>query len=95
MSQQSWGIIFGVIAGLLGYAVVLKTNRTVNVFVLVSAIALTTFWDVAFVVRWATSANTTPETWTSWFVFDFVLIRALHLLNYQEVRIPRINGKGG
>lgn len=94
MPQQAWGGIFATSSLLLGTAL-WRDHRQTFIVALIFAIVLTTFWDAAFVVRWATSGNTTPETWTSWFAFDFLLVRSLRLLNYQEVRIPRINGKAG
>jgi hypothetical protein len=38
------------------------------------AFTLTTGWALAFVVRYLTSTTTTPETWVSWAVFDFLLL---------------------
>ncbi len=51
-------------------------------------------WGLAFVIRWLTSASTTPETWVSWAVFDYLVVRALVLLDYLEIRVPRERADG-
>lgn len=86
--QRSWGIVFAVTASLLGIACMKLKKRWLAIIALSVALAVTTTWDAAFVVRWLTSPNTTPETWVSWAVFDYLLLRALMLLGYEEVRIP-------
>jgi hypothetical protein len=89
MPQRPWGAIFTVTAALLAAAVRQAGPRRLAVTALTVAIMLTTTWAGAFVVRWLTSPNTTPETWVSWLVFDWLLIRSAALLDYEEVRIPR------
>lgn len=92
MPQQGWGAVFAVIAALLLAAVWRFRLRWLSVTALTCAFMLTTAWGGAFVVRWLTSSSTTPETWVSWFVFDYLVIRAVALLDYEEVKIPRGDG---
>lgn len=94
MPQAAWGAVFAVVALLLAAAVWYHTRR-LSVAALSTALAVTTCWFAGFVVRWATSSATTPETWVSWAVFDFVLLRALTLLGYEEVRVPAPPPQGG
>lgn len=89
MPQSAWGGIFAGVTVLLAGAVRCPHWRWLAVTALTAAFMVTTCWALAFVVRWLTSPNTTPETWVSWMVFDYVLIRAAGLLDYREVKIPR------
>ncbi len=89
MPQHAWGAVFAVIAALLTAAIWRPARRWLSVLALTAAFMVTTAWGLAFVVRWLTSSSTTPETWTSWAVFDYLVIRAVALLDYLEVRIPR------
>lgn len=86
--QRTWGALFAITAAMLGTAVRLPSLRWLSVAALSVALAITTTWLAAFVIRWLTSGNTTPETWVSWAVFEYLLIRALILLGYKEVRVP-------
>jgi hypothetical protein len=86
MPQDAWGTVFAVTSALLLAAVARHGSRRLAVLALSAGIAITTFWCAAFVVRWLTSPNTTPETWVSWCVFDFVLLRALLLLGSRSAR---------
>lgn len=80
MPQQAWGALFAVLAGLLACAVWRHRSRWLTVTALAAAIAVTTAWCAAFVVRWLTSSNTTPETWVSFAVIDYLLLRTITLL---------------
>jgi hypothetical protein len=91
MPQRAWGAVFAVVAALLGSAVSRYGWRWLCVLALSAGLAITTFWATAFVIRWLTSASTTPETWASWAVFDFLLLRALSLLGYREVPAPPLH----
>jgi hypothetical protein len=66
-------------------------HRWLSVVALSLSMTTTTTWFAAFIIRWLTSSSTTPETWVSWAVFDFLLLRALLLLGYEEVRIRHRN----
>lgn len=88
LPQQAWGGCFAVTSILLGAAMWQYRHRWLSGVALSCALAITTTWFAAFMIRWLTSASTTPETWVSWAVFDFLLFRALMLLGYGEVRVP-------
>jgi hypothetical protein len=91
MPQDVWGVMFTVVSVLLAAGAYLHRRRGFRwlpVTALSAALAITTCWCAGFVVRWATSPDTTPETWVSWAIFDFILLRALALLDYEEVRVP-------
>lgn len=88
MPQRAWGALFAVTAVMLGAAVRLYSRRWLSVIALSAALAITTTWTAAFLIRWATSQSTTPETWVSWAVFEYLLVRALVLLGYREVKVP-------
>src|SRR5579859_866830 len=64
MPQQAWGACFAVVT--CGLAAALWKGaryRWVSVLALSLGLAITTTWTAAFVIRWLTSGNTTPETW--------------------------------
>lgn len=89
MPQSAWGACFAVVAALLAAALARRRWRWLSVTALTAAFMLTTGWGLAFVVRWATSDSTTPETWVSWACFDYLILRAIILLDFEEVRVPR------
>lgn len=71
-----WGVLFTVAgAALAAAAWQLGRRRWVVIAALVPAFTLTTGWMLSFVVRYLTSPSTTPETWVSWALFDFLLIK--------------------
>ena len=90
MPQRAWGTLFAVTAVMLGTAVRLYSWRWLSVTALSFGLAITTTWLAAFIIRWATSSSTTPETWVSWAVFEYLLIRALASLGYKEVKVPDV-----
>lgn len=70
-----WGVLFVAAGAALGLSAWQFTRRRwIVVGALTVAFTLTTGWALAFVVRYVTSTNTTPETWVSWMVFDFLLL---------------------
>jgi hypothetical protein len=77
LPQQAWGGAFTAVCALLAAAAVLPGRRWLPVPALAAGVAITTFWSAAFIIRWATSPDTTPVTWVSWAVFDLILLRAL------------------
>lgn len=79
MRQQAWGGLFLGLAAVLACAAWRHGSRWLAVTGLTAGIAVTTFWCAAFIVRWATSASTTPETWVSFAAFDYLLLRTLTL----------------
>ena len=72
---QTWGALFLLSGAGMGLAVWQFERRWTVIASLTVAFTLTTGWALAFVVRYLTSPNTTPETWVSWAVFDFLLLR--------------------
>lgn len=86
MPQGAWGVLFAAVSAFLGAAAWPRPPRWLPVAALSAGLAVTTCWCAAFVIRWATSPNTTPETWVSWALFDYVLLRALALLDREEGR---------
>lgn len=78
MPQQAWGAQFAVVAAFLAVAAAARgRHRWLTVIALSLGLAITTTWVAAFVIRWLTSASTTPETWVSWAVFEYLLVQAL------------------
>lgn len=76
MPQQAWGAQFAGVAVILAVAA-LRPGRWLSVIALSLGLAITTTWLAAFVIRWLTSTSTTPETWVSWAVFEYLLLWAL------------------
>jgi hypothetical protein len=73
-TARAWGVVF-LLAGLGMAAAAWRFDRRWAVTAaLTAAFTLTTGWMLAFVVRYLTSGDTTPETWVSWAVFDFLLL---------------------
>ena len=73
---QVWGILFllsGAAMGLAAWG--FARWRWLVISALTAAFTLTTGWACAFVARYVSSPNTTPETWVSWAIFDFLLIK--------------------
>jgi hypothetical protein len=83
---DAWGCCFAVAAAGLFAAVATSRHRWLVVAALSAAGAITVAWALAFLVRWATNGSTTPETWVSWAVNAYLLIRAAAYLDYQEIR---------
>lgn len=92
MRQPEWGTVFGISSALLLTAAWQYRRRWLSIIALTLAFAITTGWGGDFIVRWLTSANTTPETWCSWGVFDYMLLRAASKLDEVEVTLPRRHG---
>jgi hypothetical protein len=75
LPAQAWGALFLASGASMGASAWQFTRRWAVVASLVLAFTLTTGWALSFIVRYATSGSTTPETWVSWFVFDFLLVK--------------------
>lgn len=88
LPQWGWGAFFAAVAAMLLAATALPGRRWLAVAALTAGLAITIPWTLAFIVRWATSTNTTPETWVSWATNAYLLTRAALLLDYKEVLIP-------
>jgi hypothetical protein len=75
-SAQVWGVLFLASGAAMGAAAwQFGQHRWLVIAALTAAFTLTTGWMLGFVVRYASSPNTTPETWVSWAVFDFLLVK--------------------
>lgn len=75
-SARAWGGLFLLGGAVMGAAAwQFERRRWVLVTALTLAFTLTTGWMLAFVVRYVSSPNTTPETWVSWMVFDYLLLK--------------------
>jgi hypothetical protein len=84
-AAQAWGGLFLVSGVLLGAAARLYGRmRWLAVAALMLALALTAGWMLAFTVRYLTSSDTTPETWVSWAVFGFLLLKAAARLDLPD-----------
>lgn len=69
-----WGALF-LASGLGMAAAAWKFRRLIVIVALTAAFTLTTGWMLSFIARYLTSPNTTPETWVSWAIFDFLLLK--------------------
>lgn len=78
---QTWGALFLASGAGMGVAVWQFTRRWAVIAALILAFTLTTGWMLGFVVRYLSSPNTTPETWVSWAVFDFLLVKVAMALD--------------
>ena len=73
-------------------------RRWVSILAITAAGMVTVGWGAAFMVRWLTSTSTTPETWVSWAVFGYLLVRAAALLDdtgVTDVTLPPPPGDNG
>lgn len=74
-TAQAWGGLFLASGITLGAAARWYERRWLVVTALVPALGLTAGWMLAFVARYLSSPDTTPETWVSWAVFGFLLLK--------------------
>ena len=95
MPAAGWAACFAAVSAALLAAVTLYARRWLSVTALTAAGVITVGWTLAFLVRWATSDSTTPETWVSWAVNCFLLARAAVLLDYREVLVPSPGREAG
>jgi hypothetical protein len=93
MPQAGWGACFAAVTVALVAAVRLPAIRWLSVAALTAALIITVAWTLAFLVRWATSGSTTPETWVSWAVNTYLLARSAVLLDYREVLVLARRGE--
>lgn len=83
---RTWGVLFLVSGVAMGVAAwQFDRRRWAVIAALTLAFTLTTGWMLAFVVRYVSSPNTTPETWVSWAVFDFLLLKVSVSLDRPRV----------
>jgi hypothetical protein len=94
MPAHAWGGVFSGVASLLGAGVLHRKRRWLVITALTAGVAVTTGWGLAFIVRWMTNPSTTPETWVSWAIFDWMLWRAFARLDLEEITLPRERNSG-
>jgi hypothetical protein len=77
LPAPAWGALFAATSVAMGLAAwQFDRRRWLVITALTPAIALTAGWMLAFIARYLSSPDTTPETWVSWAVFGFLLLRA-------------------
>jgi hypothetical protein len=84
LSQTAWGVIYLVVASSLGAGIVCarwRRGRLVAVVSHTAAIALTSVWTAAFIVRWFTDSGTTIVNVVSWSVYLALLARSVSQLD--------------
>lgn len=91
---QVWGGLFTVSGTGLGLAAwQLGRRRWAVIASLTLAGALTTGWMLSFIARYLTSPDTTPETWVSWAIFGFVLLKVAITIDHSEAPRPPADGQ--
>lgn len=79
LPEQAWGTMY-LIAGIaLAIAFVRLRSDWIVVPAVTLGLMLSVSWMLAFIVRYATSGSTTPETFMSFAVFTVLLVRVLML----------------
>jgi hypothetical protein len=87
---EAWGGLFLASGLSLGAAAwQYGQRRWLVTAALMLALALTAGWMLAFVARYLSNPDTTPETWVSWAVFGFLLVRAAAGLDQPRAPRPR------
>jgi hypothetical protein len=85
-SAGIWGCAYLAVAALMiGWRVAVRF-RWLGVLAHVTAIALTSWWLVAFIVRYLTDNGTTVVNVVSWSVFLSLVIRSMSGLDDEEER---------
>lgn len=78
---QTWGALFLASGVGMALAVWQFGKRWAVIASLMLAFTLTIGWMLAFIARYLTSPDTTPETWVSWAVFAFLLLNVASSLD--------------
>ncbi len=84
---QTWGALFLASGVSMGLACWQFQRRWLVIAALTLAFMLTNMWTLAFVVRYLTNADTTPVTWVSWGVFDYLLARVALAIDFVS-KVP-------
>jgi hypothetical protein len=88
-TARTWGVLFIVSGAALALAAwQLAFRRWV-----VAAFTLTTGWMLSFVARYLTNPSTTPETWVSWAIFDYLLIKVAISLDHPAPAVAVTGGE--
>lgn len=77
--QQVWGIVYLAVAVALAVSTWLTNNHLAVIASHIAAIALTTVWLTAFIIRWATDSATTCVNPVNWVVLLAVLVYSVLL----------------
>jgi hypothetical protein len=88
LPAQAWGGLFLLSGITMAVAVWQYARRWAVIASLTLAFTLDGGWMLAFVVRYLTSPSTTPETWVSWAVFGFLLLKVAISLDRSLSPIP-------
>jgi hypothetical protein len=88
LPAQAWGGLFLASGVSMGIAVWQFARRWAVIASLTLAFMLDGGWMLAFVVRYLTSPSTTPETWVSWAVFGFLLLKVAISLDRSLSPLP-------
>lgn len=86
MPTGTWGALFGLVSILLLATAYLRHPSWLAYTAILAGVMLTSCWDIGFIIRWLTNGSTTPETWVSWAVFDYILLRAGALVEKERNR---------
>lgn len=86
--QSVWGVIYLVVAAVLAGSVWLLGGRVAIIVSHMLAIALTTVWFIAFVIRWITDRATTCVNPTNWLVLLAILVFSVLLLGSRPATVP-------
>lgn len=76
LDQKIWGIVYLLAAATLGLSLWRRRRRTLLIVAHTFAIALTTVWLGAFVIRYLTDSGTTIVNVASWGVYLALLVRS-------------------
>ena len=85
---RAWGGLFLVSGLSMGTSCWQFHRRWILVASLTLAFTLTNGWALAFMVRYLTNPDTTPETWVSWAVFDYLLLRVSLSIDFVNRTLP-------
>jgi hypothetical protein len=83
-----WGGLFLASGTLMGASVWQFQRRWLLVGCLTMAFAMVNGWLGAFVARYLTNGDTTPVTWVSWAVYDYLLLRVALTVDFFAPPAP-------
>lgn len=89
LPAQAWGALFLATGVTMGLSFWQFQRRWLLITALTGAFVITNGWMLAFAVRFLTSSSTTPETWVSWLVFDYLLLRVSLALDFTGQHQPQ------
>ena len=89
LSARAWGALFLASGLSMALACWQFQRRWLLIGCLTLAFALTNGWMLAFVVRYLTNPDTTPVTWVSWAVFDYLLTHVALSVDFV-IKVPAV-----